>query len=156
GAGLGLAFVKRIAKAMGGDLTVSSRRGSGSTFRLTTMVDLVTAAKDEWSDAAVAAARGAPERSLNVLCVEDNPYGRVVLNTILTGLGHRADCVGTGGAAGGGVAGGSYDVALMAVTLPGMEGFEPPRRIRARPGTRVAVIGISGRSSAEEEMRARE
>jgi two-component system, sensor histidine kinase len=156
GAGLGLAFVKRIAKAMGGDLTVTSRRGAGSTFRLTVIVDLVTAAKAERLDAAAAWALGGPVRPLHILCVEDNPYGRVVLNTILTELGHRADFVGTGEAAVEAVAGGGYDVALMDLTLPGIDGFEATRRIRAQGGLRIAVIGVSGRgSSEEEEARAR-
>ena len=154
GAGLGLAFVKRIAKAMHGDLTVTSRPAGGSTFRFAATVDLVTEASAERADAA-AAPSPSPVRPLNVLCVEDNPYGRVVLNTILTELGHRADFVGTGEAAVRAVAGGSYDVALMDVTLPGIDGIEATRRIRERGGRRIAVIGVSGRSSADEEARAR-
>jgi CheY-like chemotaxis protein len=154
GAGLGLAYVKRLAKAMQGDLTVTSRPRAGSTFRLTATVDLVTEADAEGGEAA-AAAHAAPVRPFNVLCVEDNPYGRVVLNTILTELGHRADFVGTGEAAVEAVAGGDYDVVLMDVTLPQIDGLEATRRIRARVGLRVAVIGVSGRSSAEEEARAR-
>ena len=155
GAGLGLAYVKRLARAMQGDLTVKSRLRSGSTFRLTATVDLVSEAAAAGGDAAAAATRVAPLRPLNVLCVEDNPYGRVVLNTILTELGHRADFVGTGEAAVEAVAAGNYDVVLMDVTLPQIDGLEATRRIRARVGLRVAVVGVSGRSSAEEGERAR-
>src|SRR5262249_52457006 len=78
GAGLGLAFVKRIARAMGGDLALVSEPGRGSRFRLTVTVDQAVAQAEGATTAA------APVRALNVLCVEDNPYGRVVLNTILT------------------------------------------------------------------------
>jgi len=152
GAGLGLAFVKRIAKAMGGDLTVVSKPDGGSAFRLTATVDLVTEANAA-RDIAAPALRAA--RPLNILCVEDNPYGRVVLNTILTELGHRADFVGTGETAVEAVAGGSYDAVLMDVTLPGIDGLEATRRIRTQAGKRVAVIGVSGRGSADEEARAR-
>ncbi len=70
-------------------------------------------------------------RALSILCAEDNPYGRVVLNTILTELGHRADFVGTGAAAVEAVAQGRYDVVLMDVTLPDLDGIEATRRIRA-------------------------
>src|SRR5215813_10975722 len=83
GAGLGLAFVKRIAKAMHGDLTVRSKPGVGSTFRFTTTVELVAPAGAE-AQAGSPSARAVPTRPLHILCVEDNPYGRVVLNTILT------------------------------------------------------------------------
>ena len=154
GAGLGLAFVKRIAKAMRGDLTVASRPGRGSTFRLTATVDLVTKADVLAADEAAATPRTAPVRALNILCVEDNPYGRVILNTILTELGHRADFVGSGEAAAAAVAAASYDVVLMDVTLPDIDGFEATRRIRALPGRRVPVIGISGHGSPDEEARA--
>jgi two-component system, sensor histidine kinase len=154
GAGLGLAFVKRIAKAMRGDLTVRSKPSAGSSFRFTATVELVTPASAE-AEAGAASSRTTPARPLHILCVEDNPYGRVVLNTILTELGHRADFVGTGEAAVEAAAGKSYDAVLMDVTLPGIDGLEATRRIRARIGSAVRIIGVSGRSSAEEAARAR-
>src|ERR1700730_573796 len=111
GAGLGLAFVKRVAKAMGGDLTVTSKPGGGSSFRLTAAFDQVAEAADGADREGPSAERAlAPLRPLNILCAEDNPYGRVVLNTILTELGHRADFVGTGTAAVEAARRGGYDV----------------------------------------------
>ena len=84
-----------------------------------------------------------------MLCAEDNPYGRVILNTILAELGHRADFVGTGEEAVAAVERG-YDVVLMDVTLPGIDGRETARRIRALAGppARTPIIGITGRSEA--------
>jgi two-component system, sensor histidine kinase len=102
-------------------------------------------------------ARTASLRSLAVLCVEDNPYGRIVLNTILTELGHRADFVGTGEAAVDAVAAGNYDAVLMDVTLPGIDGFEAARRIRAlaHPANAVRIVGVSGRANAPDEATGR-
>ncbi len=147
GAGLGLSYVRRIARAMGGDLSVTSSPDGGSRFCFSAVVTKVAATD---AQASAEGARSAPGRSLAVLCVEDNPYGRIVLNTILTELGHRADFVGTGEAAVDAVANGRYDAVLMDVTLPGIDGFEAARRIRAlpHPAGAVTIIGISGRAVA--------
>src|SRR5207342_1833973 len=92
GAGLGLSLVKRLAQAMGGDLQVTSRKGRGSTFRLSVLVaSFQTQATAKRRDT-----RPAFVRPLSILCAEDNPYGRVVMNTILGELGHRVDFVETG------------------------------------------------------------
>ena len=74
-------------RAMGGDLVVTSKPGRGSTFRL----DGGGRRSQPRPRAERASARQASSPALRVLCVEDNPYGRVVLNTILTELGHRVD-----------------------------------------------------------------
>lgn len=153
GAGLGLVFVKRIARAMGGDLVVTSRPGRGTTFRLAVPVEVVTAEPP----AEPGCARGQPARPLTILCAEDNPYGRVVMNTILTELSHRVDFVESGDAAVKAAKRGGYDAVLMDVMLPGLDGLEATRRIRVLPGQagRVPVIGISGRSESGNEAAAR-
>lgn len=155
GTGLGLALVKRLAKAMGGDLAVTSKKGEGSIFTLTVSVRTVRGTGNATrKNAAPPRASDAP---LRILCAEDNPYGRVVLNTMLTGMGHRVDFASTGEAAVSAVARGGYDLVLMDVTLPGFDGLEATRRIRALPGDggRIPIVGISGRASEEDKQNAR-
>jgi len=153
GAGLGLAVVKVLAKLMGGDLTVTSSPGRGSSFRFSAVLPIAPA-----DAAAIGRARRslAPARHLAILCAEDNPYGRVILNTILTELGHRADFVGTGEEAVAAAMRG-YDVVLMDVALPGFDGLEAARRIRALSGSagKTPIIGITGRTEMADEAAAR-
>ena len=154
GAGLGLAVVKALAKLMGGDLTVTSEPGRGSSFRLTAL--FATASAAAAGGGALPPSATTAARRLAVLCVEDNPYGRVILNTILTELGHRADFAGSGEEAVAAVARG-YDAVLMDVTLTGIDGLEATRRIRTLPGAagRTPIIGISGHTEAADEHAAR-
>ena len=69
--------------------------------------------------------------ALRVLSVEDNPFGRVVLNAILTELGHQAEFIGQGEAAPERIAQGAFDAVLMDMVLPGINGVEAIKRIRA-------------------------
>ena len=152
GAGLGLSFVKRIAKVMGGDLTVTSSPGRGSMFRFTILAEPIDAPAANRVDP-----RPVSTRSLSILCAEDNPYGRVVMNTILRDLGHRVDFAETGEGAVAAVARGGYDAVLMDVMLSGLNGVEATQRIRALPGSagKTPVIGISGRGERGDEQAAR-
>ncbi|MGH6671318.1 MAG: ATP-binding protein [Xanthobacteraceae bacterium] len=153
GAGLGLAVVKMLAKLMGGDLTVTSAPGRGARFCFTAVLPVAPA---QATQEAPTRQILSPARGLAILCVEDNPYGRVILNTILTELGHRADFTGSGEEAMEAVARG-YDVVLMDITLPGISGLETARRIRALPGAAgvTPIIGISGRGERGHEQAAR-
>ena len=155
GAGLGLSSVKQLARAMGGDIVIAQRRGGGTTFTLT-----VTLARARTECATSAGADADPPsdsaQSLRVLSVEDNPFGRVVLNAILTELGHQAEFIGRGEAATERIARGDFDAVLMDMVLPGITGIEAIRRIRSlsSPLGRIAIIGVSGRGDDEAASRA--
>jgi CheY-like chemotaxis protein len=155
GAGLGLSSVRQLARAMGGDVTVSQRRGGGTTFTfkvvMTAVKDTAMATPGADGEASIGSAR-----PLRLLSVEDNPFGRVVLNAILTELGHQAEFVGQGEAAPARLALGDFDAVLMDMVLPGINGVEAITRIRALqpPLGRIPIIGISGRSEDEAASRA--
>lgn len=151
GAGLGLALAQRMAKAMGGKLAVKSARGDGSTFRLTVALERARKTRAGSRDQSPGYRRIARHRELRILCAEDNPYGRVVLNTILTNLGHRVDFVGAGEHVVEALDRTPYDLVLMDLTLAGLDGIEATRRVRAlnHAGAAVPIIGISGASREE-------
>jgi two-component system, sensor histidine kinase len=144
GAGLGLTIAKTLAKLMGGDLTVTSTAGRGSRFCFSAVLPVASV---EIAGTERAQQTIAPTRRLSVLCAEDNPYGRVILNTILAELGHRADFVSSGEEAVAAASRG-YDLILMDLTLSGIGGLEATRRIRAlaEPARLTPIVGISGRA----------
>jgi CheY-like chemotaxis protein len=155
GAGLGLSSVKQLARSMGGDIAVTQRDGGGTTFTLTVVLAGAKAVisgneeggDDLWSEQVP---------PLRILSVEDNPFGRVVLNTILSELGHQAEFIGRGEAATDRIAQGPFDAVLMDMVLPGIDGVEAIRRIRqlGPPLGRIAIIGVSGRGDDEAASRA--
>jgi CheY-like chemotaxis protein len=155
GAGLGLSSVKQLARAMGGDIVVAQRRGGGTTFTLTV---ILARARGPVTIMAGDDAEPSSEetQNLRILSVEDNPFGRVVLNAILTELGHNAEFIGRGEAAAERIAEGAFDAVLMDMVLPGIDGIEAIKRIRglAAPSGRIAIIGVSGRGDDETAARA--
>jgi CheY-like chemotaxis protein len=151
GAGLGLSSVKQLARAMGGDIVVAQRRGGGTTFTLTVIMSRAEGSLTIMSGAGAVADAANPAPPLRILSVEDNPFGRVVLNAILTELGHQAEFIGRGEAAAERIARGDFDAVLMDMVLPGINGIEAIRQIRKLkpPLGRIAIIGVSGRGDDE-------
>jgi PAS domain S-box-containing protein len=142
GSGLGLAIAKRLAQAMGGTLSLKSELGVGSTFRLR-----VPLAVDR-SGEAVPAAQPAPARletTLRVLVAEDNAVNRLLVTRLLELEGHAVHAVVDGQAALAAAECEAYDVVLMDIQMPMLDGLEATRRLRAR-GFEQPVIALTAQA----------
>ncbi|MBS0363997.1 MAG: response regulator [Proteobacteria bacterium] len=128
GTGLGLAISKQIVEAMGGRIGVDSAVGEGSTFWLE--IDLPIAADDALG-AEPEAAAAVLERPVRVLVVEDNAVNRELIITLLSPFDIEIDTACDGAEAVEAVTRGRYDVILMDMQMPVMDGLAATRRIRA-------------------------
>ncbi|EME1185093.1 TPA: aerobic respiration two-component sensor histidine kinase ArcB [Shigella flexneri] len=127
GTGIGLAVSRRLAKNMGGDITVTSEQGKGSTFTLTIHTPSVAEEVDDAFDE-----DDMPLPALNVLLVEDIELNVIVARSVLEKLGNSVDVAMTGKAALEMFKPGEYDLVLLDIQLPDMTGLDISRELTKR------------------------
>ncbi|HEX8374470.1 MAG TPA: ATP-binding protein, partial [Geminicoccaceae bacterium] len=151
GTGLGLAISRRLVEAMGGAIGVESAPGAGSLFWFE--------APFEVGDAAVASERAtfdpASVRPLRLLLAEDIELNRDLLGDMLGRHGHEVVFAEDGAEAVERAAAGGFDVVLMDVQMPVVDGVEATRRIRALPppAGRVPIVAQTANVMASERER---
>jgi len=141
GTGLGLALCRRLAEAHGGRLAVTSELGHGSRFELILPFARTTPTADV-AAATVAAANGDASR---ILVIEDDPGAVRLLRTYLEGEGYEVEVAPSGEAGMAAATRSAPDAIILDVLLPGMDGWEVLRRLKADPGLRdlpVVVVTV--------------
>jgi len=131
GSGLGLPISRELANLMGGDIAVESRNGEGSTFRVTLPLPLATAPVVAPAAATTEALADMADQPLSILVAEDNPTNQLVLRSLLGGDDFSLEVVEDGRLALEAWRKGAFDLILMDINMPIMDGVSATRAIRA-------------------------
>ena len=151
GTGLGLSISRRLVQMMGGLLQVDSELERGSDFHFEIEMPIATAEARPEPDRHTPAA---PSRALRILVAEDNPVNQQVAGAMLRRRGHTVDIVGNGREAVDAVLTHRYDVVLMDLQMPILDGLNATLEIREREqNRRVPIVALTANAATGEQER---
>ncbi|WP_199797534.1 hybrid sensor histidine kinase/response regulator [Hymenobacter amundsenii] len=141
GTGLGLAIVKNLVEPQGGTISVKSRVGVGSTFSFILSFDKTTEKADAESGLSVELETGFQD--VKILVVEDIALNQLLMKTLLEDFGFAMEVAGNGRIALEKLRTTRYDIVLMDLQMPVMNGFEATEHIRNELGLSVPIIALT-------------
>ncbi|HWT10221.1 MAG TPA: ATP-binding protein, partial [Roseomonas sp.] len=148
GTGLGLAISARLVALMQGEIGCDEASGGGALFWFEVPLRSAALPGPEVATPGDAIAQQADAVPLRILVVDDVPANRQIAQAMLTSAGHVVEAAEDGVSALHALSSGSFDVVLMDLQMPGMDGFEATRRIRALPHPACAVPVVALTASA--------
>lgn len=145
GTGLGLSICRQLADLMGGGITATGEKGRGATFTVVLPLERIDAASDGPPPPPIESER------VKVLAVDDNPTNLKVVELMLESIGAEVDTAENGALAIAAVERRAYDLVLMDMQMPVMDGLQATRAIRDRPGA-PPVIMISANNTPADKL----
>jgi CheY-like chemotaxis protein len=154
GTGLGLPICRRYARLMGGELTMTSEEGRGSTFLFGVTLRPGHAPPTEPPRAQAFTVADLP--ALRILVAEDTPVSAMVIRTMLQRLGHGVRVTADGRQAVTAFAEEEFDLVFLDIQMPVMDGLDAAREIRRHPrGAEVAIVALSALATEADRENAR-